>query len=147
MSTPVPRYVARVPDTTSHSYEVERNDYSNARQALFGRVFASGNDMVKIECDDPNVERALHEPLYDPTRRRSLSVADGQEFLALLSSKWDGTYVLATAVHDDHDCPFAAGDSVPVKAMELQEHRRAEPAARRASHLLETFAGQVGRRR
>ncbi len=100
--------------------DLVRNDFAKSRQVVFGRVLAVGRDTVKIECDDANIERALHEPLYDPVSRRHLSLEDGEDFLALLSAKWDGTYVLATAVHDDGECPFAAGRSVPFKMLEFQ---------------------------
>lgn len=94
------------------------NDFGSRRQTCVGRVSSIGELGVKVECDDPNLERVLREPLYDSDSGRTMSPhEDGDAYLEVLSRRWDGTYLLASRAHDEDQCPFAAGNSLPLLAM------------------------------
>jgi hypothetical protein len=93
--------------------DLVRNDFGARQQRYLGRVSSVG-DGVKIECDDANIERILSGPLHDPRTGHTIHHDQGDDYLAVLSRAWDGTYVLASAVHDDASCPFAHTLAVPM---------------------------------
>lgn len=88
--------------------DLVRNDVVAGIQTCIGRVSSSGDLGVKVECDDPSIERLLREPLNDAVNGGCVSPQDnGDRFVELLAHAWNGTYVLATPVHDDDACAFA----------------------------------------
>jgi hypothetical protein len=101
--------------------DLVKNDYQAEAQVLVGRVYLIG-DGIKIETADEHLERILAEPLYDPESGATVDPSDGPAFVQLLSRKWDGSYVLATKLHEDSECPFATTDRVPVVSTDLVFH-------------------------
>lgn len=88
--------------------DLVRNDIVAGTHTCIGRVSSLGELGVKIECDDSNIERALHEPLFDYVTGGHVTTLDhGDEYVALLSRTWQGSLVIVTDEHDEDDCPFS----------------------------------------
>ncbi len=98
--------------------DLVQNDYAAGEHRVLGRVTSIGVRGVLVDCDDSNLERVLAQPLFDFTTQTTASpTLDGDRYLAVLARSWDGTYILATPIHDEASCPFAATKSIPFEPL------------------------------
>lgn len=115
----LPRLLARAckGGTMERHADVVRNDWRSGKQALIGHaVLDDSSGKVHFDCADHDLVAKLEEPIPAPHGGRSLTVADGIDFLAALTRRWSGDYVLVTGVHGQEKCPFADASVVEMKS-------------------------------
>jgi hypothetical protein len=97
------------------------NDWAAHKQVLLARVTATDTGTLKVESDDPSWEQRLHEPVLDPLSGRRVSPdCHPNEFLAVLARKYRGTYVEATAIHNEASCLFGSTREVAMKVRNVE---------------------------
>lgn len=103
--------------------DVVKNEWLAGYQVLVARLFLQDGEIV-IDSPEPDRWReALLRPRgdLDPVERP-------EEFLRELGGHLQGTYLLATELHDDDHCSFSNTAVLPMEADGGQPAQRAVPA-------------------
>lgn len=92
--------------------DVIRNDWSRGYQEPIARMYSTGTDVKVISFVEHPVVQELDraKPITTAESPEPITVLDGDKYLEAVARRLSSSSSFsATRVHDELDCPFAAG--------------------------------------
>ena len=105
--------------------DVAETDFQHGSLNRVIRVSLNGSGRYDlVTSDPPRWSRVLE--LEEPPEFRDET--DAEQFLEAIAARVRGDYLTAFKPHDDANCPFSAGESIPMKAVSQAPAKQAQTA-------------------